>query len=108
MSSLPLHVANLITIFPYSGCAFLIGTCIFPDFIRFLQNYKLTKKIREQGLSGGTAELFRKLHSHKSGTPTMGGIVILLSVLGTVVVSRILAYFGWSKVNFRVTIPPAE
>jgi len=95
MSSLPLHVANLITIFLYSGCAFLIGTCIFPDFIRFLQNYKLTKKIREQGLSGGTAELFRKLHSHKSGTPTMGGIVILLSVLGTVVVSRILAYFGW-------------
>jgi len=94
MNDLPIHVANLITIFLYTFCSFVIATCIFPDFIRFVQNYKLTKKIREEGLSGGTAELFKKLHSHKSGTPTMGGVVILLAVLGTVVVSRILAYLG--------------
>ncbi len=94
LSSLPIHLANLITIFLYSGLSFLLAVLVFPDFIRFVQNYKLTQRIRQNGLSGGVAELFRKLHSHKAGTPTMGGIVILFAVLGTVVISRVLAYMG--------------
>jgi phospho-N-acetylmuramoyl-pentapeptide-transferase len=93
-SSLPLHLANLITIFLYMGGSFLLATLVFPDFIQFVKQYKLTQKIREEGLSGGVASLFKKLHTHKSGTPTMGGVVILFAVLGTVVISRMLAYFG--------------
>jgi len=95
MSGLPIHLANLITIFVYTGVSFLLATFFFPPFIRFIRNAKLTQKIRQDGLSGGAAKLFRQLHGHKSGTPTMGGIVILLAILGTVVLSRILAYFGW-------------
>ncbi|MCF7830965.1 phospho-N-acetylmuramoyl-pentapeptide-transferase [Candidatus Gracilibacteria bacterium] len=94
MSGLPIHLANLITIFLYTGCSFLLATFFFPPFIRFIRRAKLTQKIRQDGLSGGTAKLFRQFHGHKSGTPTMGGIVILLAVLGTIVFSRILAYFG--------------
>jgi phospho-N-acetylmuramoyl-pentapeptide-transferase len=86
--------SNLIMIFSYTIVSFLLAISLFPDFIRFVSEYKLTQKIREEGLSGGIATLFRKLHSHKSGTPTMGGVVILASIVGTVVLSRILSYFG--------------
>ena len=89
-----IHIQNIIEIFTYSFFAFLIGILLFPHFINFVSNYKLTQKIREEGLSGGVAKLFRKLHSHKSGTPTMGGVVIIFSILTTVFLSRILAYFG--------------
>ncbi len=89
-----LHIQNLIEIFIYSGIAFGIGVFVFPDFIKFVREYKLTQKIRKEGLSGGISKLFSKLHAHKSGTPTMGGIVILFAIIATVVISRIFSYFG--------------
>ena len=67
---------------------------IFPFFIRFLQQYQLTQKIREHDVKGVASKLFSALHSHKAGTPTMGGVVIVGSVFATVVLSRIFAYFG--------------
>lgn len=89
-----IHIINLLQIFGYSGMSFLITILVFPRFIAFLKQYKLTQKIREDGLSGGAAKLFSKLHMHKAGTPTMGGVVIIAAVLGTVLLSRILAYYG--------------
>ena len=89
-----MHVTNLLQIFVYEGAAFAIASLFFPDFIRFAQDYKLTQRIRKDGLSGGAAKLFQKLHIHKAGTPTMGGAVIIFAVLATVVISRVLAYFG--------------
>ncbi len=87
-----IHIQNLIEIFSYSGLTFLIAIIIFPKFITFVQNYKLTQKIREDGLTGGVAKLFKQLHAHKSGTPTMGGVVIVGSILLTILISRFLAY----------------
>ncbi len=89
-----LHIQNLVEIFLYSGVAFLLGVFVFPDFIKFVKEYKLTQKIRQEGLSGGISKLFSKLHAHKSGTPTMGGVVILFSIITTIVISRIFSYFG--------------
>lgn len=89
-----IHVQNLIEIFSYAGLSFAFAALTFPRFIKFLKNYKLTQKIREEGLSGGASKLFSALHAHKSGTPTMGGAVIIFAVLATIIVSRLLAYFG--------------
>jgi phospho-N-acetylmuramoyl-pentapeptide-transferase len=90
-----LHIANLVTIFLYAGCSFAIASFVFPDFIKFVKEYKLTQKIRENGLSGGVAKLFKQFHAHKAGTPTMGGVVILFAVLTTILLSRLLSYFGF-------------
>jgi len=90
-----IHIANLILIFGFSLVSFLLAIMMFPWFIRFVQSYKLTQKIRTEDVSGKAAKLFAKLHAHKAGTPTMGGVVIIGAVLITVVVSRIMAYFGW-------------
>ncbi len=89
-----IHIKNLVEIFAFAGMSFLFASIIFPFFIRFVTNFKLTQKIKQDGLSGGAAKLFHALHAHKSGTPTMGGVVIIFSILATVGVSRLLSYFG--------------
>lgn len=88
-----IHVQNFLSMSLYSMMAFLCAFLLFPKFIAFVQSYKLTQKIRDGALSGGTAKLFKKLHAHKAGTPTMGGAVVIFSVIVVVIFSRILAYF---------------
>jgi len=89
-----IHIANLVQIFGYGLFAFMMAILVFPYFIKQVQAYKLTQKIRSEDISGKAAKLFAKLHAHKSGTPTMGGVVIIGSVVATVLLSRLLAYFG--------------
>lgn len=52
--------------------AFLITVLFSPIFIPFLRRLKFGQSIREEG---------PKSHQKKSGTPTMGGIMILLSII---------------------------
>ena len=87
-------VRNFCEIFFYAGISFLIAIFVFPKFIRFVQKFKLTQKIRDRQISGGIAQIFRALHAHKAGTPVMGGAVIIFAVLTTVALSRIFSFFG--------------
>jgi phospho-N-acetylmuramoyl-pentapeptide-transferase len=48
-----------------------------PLLTHFLYKYKMGKQIRDDG----TTPLFTKLHAHKAGTPTMGGLLIWVTVL---------------------------
>ncbi len=87
-----IHVVKLLQIFTYCIFTFVVAVAAYPFFIRLVQKYKLTQKIRSEGLSGG--KLMALMHAHKKGTPTMGGVVIIGAVLLVVVLSRMLAYFG--------------
>jgi phospho-N-acetylmuramoyl-pentapeptide-transferase len=88
-----IHISNLIEIFSYTSLAFILAIVLFPRFIRLIKELKFTQKIRTKGLLGG-APLFSALHAHKSGTPTMGGAVIIFSILAVIGFSRVLSYFG--------------
>lgn len=88
-----IHISNLIEIFTYSGLVFLLVIILFPKFIELIKKFKLTQKIRSAGLVGGSP-LFSALHAHKSGTPTMGGALMIFSILFVVIFSRVLSYFG--------------
>jgi phospho-N-acetylmuramoyl-pentapeptide-transferase len=57
--------------------AFLITVLLSPIFIPFLRRLKFGQSIREEG---------PKSHQKKSGTPTMGGIMILLSIIATTII----------------------
>lgn len=57
--------------------AFLISVLLSPVFIPFLRRLKFGQSIREEG---------PKSHQKKSGTPTMGGIMILFSIVITTMV----------------------
>ncbi len=65
---------NLTVLIITIGMAFLITVLFSPIFIPFLRRLKFGQSIREEGPQS---------HLKKSGTPTMGGIMILLSVLIT-------------------------
>lgn len=54
--------------------SFLITVLLSPLFIPFLRRLKFGQSIREEG---------PKSHQKKSGTPTMGGLMIILSVIIT-------------------------
>lgn len=52
--------------------AFIIAVAISPSIIQFLRKLKFRQNIRDEG---------PKWHQSKAGTPTMGGIIILLAAL---------------------------
>ncbi len=57
--------------------AFVFTVLWTPLLTHFLYKYKMGKTIR----SKGNTPVFTKMHSHKSGTPTMGGILVWLTTL---------------------------
>ncbi len=70
----PLRLFRYITFrsFLAAGTAFIISLLIGPWLIRRLREMKIGQQIRED---------IKDLHSRKGGTPTMGGVMIVLAVL---------------------------
>ena len=57
--------------------AFVLAIILTPFWTHFLYKYKLVKSIRNEGHN----PVFSRMHKKKSGTPTMGGVLIWLTVL---------------------------
>ncbi|HLR16113.1 MAG TPA: phospho-N-acetylmuramoyl-pentapeptide-transferase [Bacillota bacterium] len=62
--------------------AFLITVLLSPIFIPFLRRLKFGQSIREEGPQS---------HMKKSGTPTMGGVMIVLSIIVTSLIMSVKA-----------------
>jgi phospho-N-acetylmuramoyl-pentapeptide-transferase len=78
---------DIIKIFLLTTIAFVITISWTPLLTHFLYKYKLGKKIR----SLEEAPIYSKLHQVKSGTPTMGGILIWLTMLFVILLFFVLA-----------------
>lgn len=78
---------HIIKIFTLTTISFLLAFAWTPLLTHFLYKYKLCKSIRNEG----TTPLYSKLHKHKEGTPTMGGILIWFT---TLVLALIFAYLS--------------
>ena len=68
---------QVIRILLLSAAAFIVAILGTPLLTSVLYKYKLGKIIR----NNGKTPLFSKLHAHKSGTPTMGGVLIWVTLL---------------------------
>ena len=55
--------------------AFILAMVLTPWWTHFLFKYKLGKQIRSEG-----TPVFAALHQTKAGTPTMGGVLIWLTL----------------------------
>lgn len=90
----------IIKIFVLTTTAFAIAMAMTPVLTHFLFKYKLGKQIRDEK----TAPIMSSLHKAKSGTPTMGGILVWLTVLFLAVVFFYLGEWSGSdllkKFNF--------
>lgn len=87
-------IRDLTLIFGSTFLAFAITFALVKPFTRLLIKYRIGKQIRDTAISGEKSVLFSALHAKKSGTPTMGGILIWGCTLIVVLVSRILSAMG--------------
>ncbi|MBU0636916.1 MAG: phospho-N-acetylmuramoyl-pentapeptide-transferase [Patescibacteria group bacterium] len=69
--------------------AFIFAMAFTPFLTHFLYKHKLGKQIK----NNGKTPIFTKLHAHKQGTPTMGGVLIWVTVLFFSVLFFYLAKF---------------
>ncbi len=86
-----MHDFYIIKILFLTSLAFVFTIFWTPLFTNFLYKHRLGKSIRNTGAT----PVFSKMHAHKAGTPTMGGILIWLTTLIFAVV-----FYYLSKVSF--------
>ncbi len=72
-----MSIFYVVKIMALGTLAFIFTLFWTPLLTHFLYKYKLGKKIR----SKGNTPVFTKMHAHKAGTPTMGGVLIWVTVL---------------------------
>lgn len=87
-------VPDLIQIFGWSTLTFMLTLALTPVYLKVAKKLKLGKQIRDEALSGEKASIFSEMHAKKTGTPTMGGVIMWGSVLLIIIFSRLLAYIG--------------
>ncbi|RCW70803.1 phospho-N-acetylmuramoyl-pentapeptide-transferase [Saliterribacillus persicus] len=73
---------NTTTLILTLGIAFLLTVLLSPVFIPFLKRLKFGQSIREEGPQS---------HMKKTGTPTMGGLMIIFSIVITTIIMVIKA-----------------
>ncbi len=73
-----------------TAISFFVSFFLTPVFTNFVYKNKFGKRIRDKSAN---TPIFSKLHQHKAGTPTMGGILIWGTVL-------VLAVFLYLLYNF--------
>ncbi len=78
---------QIIRILLFSTLAFVFSILWTPLLTHFLYKYKIGKPIR----NSGKTPVFSKLHAHKAGTPTMGGILVWLTLLILILLFSFLA-----------------
>lgn len=74
-----------------SLAGFGLAILLTPLVAHFLYRYKIGIKIKKKSVEGEKLTYVSKLHAHKAGTPTMGGIIIWGTVLLLALLSAWLA-----------------
>lgn len=94
-----MNTLAVIKVFVLTAVSFLLAISWTPILTRLLLRYKLGKQIRDED----SAPIYFNLHKSKSGTPTMGGVLVWLTTLILAVIVLILhqSFDGlWSTFNF--------
>ena len=93
-------VGEAISILVATAVSFVVAMLATPGVMWILKHFKLGKQIR----SSESAPIFSRLHAAKSGTPTMGGILIWGTVLFLAFLfslgANILRTEPWLSLNF--------
>lgn len=75
------NLPQLTRIFWLSTGAFGLTMLLTPFLTHYLFKYRVGKRLRTHGmLTGAKTKVFSKLHAAKEGTPTMGGLLIWVTV----------------------------
>ncbi len=82
------EVVNVIKVMVTGVLAFILAFLLTPAWTHILYKYKIGIKIKKTSVSGEKLHHVSTLHAHKSGTPTMGGVLVWATVGLLVVASH--------------------
>lgn len=94
-----MEVFPVVKIFTLTAISFTAALAALPFWTRVLYRYKLGKQIRD----AASAPIVSKLHAHKSGTPTMGGVIVWGTAFLLATIFSLLALWfdgQWESWNF--------
>lgn len=96
------EVINVLKVLMTGALAFFLAFIITPFWTKILYKYKIGIKIKENSYGGEKLTFINKLHASKSGTPTMGGMIVWVAVLILVFASHYLfpIVARWTDINF--------
>lgn len=77
---LPL-IMNILKVLVTGLLSFLLAFLLTPLWTNILYRYKLGIRIKDCGVAGDKLSYVSKLHAWKAGTPTMGGVIVWVSVI---------------------------
>jgi len=101
IQNIPL-VISILKVLVTGGLAFIAAFLLTPIMTGILYKYKIGIKIKKNSVDGEKLTFINKLHKDKSGTPTMGGILVWFTVLVLILASHYIFPFvaQWTKINF--------
>ncbi|MBI5413395.1 phospho-N-acetylmuramoyl-pentapeptide-transferase [Candidatus Peregrinibacteria bacterium] len=88
---------HFILIFGLTIGSFLTVALATRPYYKFLLKAGFRKRLREETADGKAAEIFRKLHKDKEGTPTMGGVLIWAIVAIVILLSPVVQRLGITR-----------
>lgn len=89
------EIENILKVLLTGVISFGIAFVLTPVWTHFLYKYKLGIKIKKTGVQGDSLQYVNNLHAQKAGTPTMGGVIIWMSVLIFILLSEfVLPFFS--------------
>ncbi|MFH0873584.1 MAG: phospho-N-acetylmuramoyl-pentapeptide-transferase [Candidatus Komeilibacteria bacterium] len=85
-------IANMeiIRLLVLAAVAFIVAMILTPAVTAILYKYHLGVSVRDEG----STPIYSKLHKNKSGTPTMGGVIIWITLL--IIMGLMYLVSGWS------------
>lgn len=91
---------QIVRIFFMTTLSFIVALLWTPLLMKLLRRLHLGKQTRDEGKT----PIFSSLHSKKAGTPTMGGLLIWITVLffalGIALINALTRTPFWSQMNF--------
>lgn len=84
-------------IFGATILSFSVVTLLTPWYYKLLLKFGIKKQLRLEAADGKVATIFRKLHAGKEGTPTMGGVLIWVTVAVIVLISPLAQELGLTR-----------
>ena len=96
------EIVNVLKVLVTGVLAFMLAFSLTPLWTHILYKYRIGIKIKSNDVTGKKLSFVSSLHAHKSGTPTMGGVIVWVTVLimiyGIHFIFPLLA--SWFDLNF--------
>jgi phospho-N-acetylmuramoyl-pentapeptide-transferase len=74
------EIENILKVMLTGLFSLIIAFLLTPVWTHFLYQYKIGIKIKKKGVQGDALQHVSNLHAQKAGTPTMGGVIVWVSV----------------------------